>query len=206
MSESTTTPQGGSTTTEPKGEGSTTTATGAEAGSVNPPAGGSRTFTQDEVNSLFAREKRDVRAEFEAKYADYDELKAKAEQFDAIEEARKTELERANDAAAKAEQDAADWKAKFEAAEAERERAEAVRAAAAEFGVSAETLSRMSGDVRANAEFLRAQEDARPKYGDMRDDGEQPQALMTPEEVRGIKDPGERIRARVELNRINGKR
>lgn len=54
-----------------------------------------KTFTQDEVNSIvnerLGREK--------SKYSDYDALKAKADKLDKIEEANKTELQKANEKA-----------------------------------------------------------------------------------------------------------
>lgn len=53
------------------------------------------TFTQDELNSIVNdRLKRE-----RAKYEDYEELKAKASKFDELEEANKTELQRANEKA-----------------------------------------------------------------------------------------------------------
>ena len=53
-------------------------------------------FTQDEVNSIVNdRLKRE-----RAKYEDYDALKAKASKLDELEEANKTELQKANDRAA----------------------------------------------------------------------------------------------------------
>lgn len=53
------------------------------------------TFTQDELNSIVNdRLKRE-----RAKYEDYEELKAKASKFDELEEANKTELQKANDRA-----------------------------------------------------------------------------------------------------------
>lgn len=55
-------------------------------------AQGERTFTQSEMNAILqerlARER--------GKYADYEALKAKAEQFDRADEAEKTELQKAN--------------------------------------------------------------------------------------------------------------
>ena len=52
-----------------------------------------RTFTQDEVNQMIgerlARER--------AKYSNYDELEAKAQKFDEIEEKSKTELQKAQE-------------------------------------------------------------------------------------------------------------
>ncbi len=59
-------------------------------------AGGERTFTQSEMNAILA----DRLARERGKYADYDALKAKAEQFDRAEEAGKTELQKANERAA----------------------------------------------------------------------------------------------------------
>ena len=55
-----------------------------------------RTFTQAEMNAIIADRLNRERS----KYADYDALKAKAQQFDAAQEAGKTELQRANEKAA----------------------------------------------------------------------------------------------------------
>lgn len=56
-----------------------------------------KTFTQDEVNAIVAeRLKRES-----GKYSDYEQLKAKASKFDEIEEASKTELQKARDKADK---------------------------------------------------------------------------------------------------------
>lgn len=56
---------------------------------------GQRTFTQDEVNAIIAdRLKRES-----AKYTDYESLKTKAQKFDEMEEASKTELQKANEKA-----------------------------------------------------------------------------------------------------------
>lgn len=56
-----------------------------------------RTFTQSEMNAIISDRLNRERA----KYADYDALKAKADQFDAAQEAGKTELQRANETAAR---------------------------------------------------------------------------------------------------------
>ena len=54
-----------------------------------------KTFTQDEVNGIVAeRLNRDRQ-----KFADYETLKKKAEEFDKLQEANKTELEKANERA-----------------------------------------------------------------------------------------------------------
>ncbi|MBQ0142183.1 MAG: hypothetical protein KBT06_05200 [Prevotellaceae bacterium] len=55
-----------------------------------------KTFTQEEVDNIVSsRLKREG-----AKYADYEELKAKASKFDEMEEANKSELQKANEKAA----------------------------------------------------------------------------------------------------------
>ena len=58
------------------------------------------------INARLARER--------AKFADYDDLKSKAAKFDEVEEANKTELQKALDKATKAEQEAAALKAEKE--------------------------------------------------------------------------------------------
>lgn len=52
-----------------------------------------KTFTQDDMNALAGK----IRSEEKAKYSDYEELKSKAAKFDEIEEANKTELQKANE-------------------------------------------------------------------------------------------------------------
>lgn len=54
-----------------------------------------KTFTQDEVNAIVA----DRLAREKGKYADYDDLKAKAAKYDEFEEANKSELQRATELA-----------------------------------------------------------------------------------------------------------
>ena len=56
-----------------------------------------RTFTQAEMNAIIS----DRLSRERSKYADYDDLKAKAQQFEAAQEAGKTELQKANEKAAK---------------------------------------------------------------------------------------------------------
>jgi len=67
---------------------------------ADPPAG--KSFTQDEVNQLLAAEKRRI----QGKYEGFDGLKAKAAEFDKLQEANASELEKAvkaADAAARAD-------------------------------------------------------------------------------------------------------
>lgn len=97
MSDTTTNPsnEGGQSTDNPGGSGSTTT------GSSTPGAGDQfKTITsQDELNRIVtARVDRE-----RSKFADYDDLKAKAAKLDEIEEANKSEIQKASDRAAAAE-------------------------------------------------------------------------------------------------------
>jgi hypothetical protein len=71
----------------------------AEGGGNQP--GGERTFTQAELDALI----RDRLARERNKYANYDALVAKAEKLDAIEEAQKSELQKAQEAVEKAERE-----------------------------------------------------------------------------------------------------
>ena len=65
-----------------------------------------KTFTQEEVNSIVAdRLNRDRQ-----KYADYETLKEKASKFDELQEANKSELEKANERANKLEEELAGMK------------------------------------------------------------------------------------------------
>lgn len=52
-----------------------------------------KTFTQDELNAIL----NDRLGREKAKYSDYEAVKAKAAKFDELEEANKTELQKAND-------------------------------------------------------------------------------------------------------------
>lgn len=57
--------------------------------------GQTRTFTQEEVNAIVGKRL----AEEKGKFADYDDLKAKASKFDELEEANKSELQKATERA-----------------------------------------------------------------------------------------------------------
>lgn len=55
-----------------------------------------KTFTQAHLNSLLASQKREI----EAKFDGFDDIKAKATQFDQLTESTKSEVQRANESAA----------------------------------------------------------------------------------------------------------
>lgn len=120
-----------------------------------------RMFTQEEFEAELG--KRVFRER--NKYADYEELKAKAAKFDEAEEASKSELQKAVEERDK-------LASKLKALEDEKAHAEAVAKAAAEHGVDAGLLSRMAGDVEENAQFLKQQMADAPKYRAVQDGGE----------------------------------
>ena len=160
-----------------------------------------KTFTQEQVNRMMQERVARVKSE---PPADYEELKAKAARLDEIEEANKSELEKANDARAKAETEAADWKAKYEQAQAEHQRMATVTQMAAQYKVDASVLSRMGGDVEENAKLLAGVISAQPKYGPVSDGGDQPAPVESLEDqLAKAKSPQERIRIRAEINARN---
>ena len=135
------------------------------------PAEPERTFTQAEMDAIIGdRLKRE-----RAKYADYDEAKAALDELTQLKEANKSELEKAVEERDK-------YKAEIEALRAEKERAELVAKVAAEKGVDAALLARMSGDVEENAAFLKAQMENTPKYEAVHDGGEV-KTPITPAEI-----------------------
>lgn len=79
----------------------------------NPGEESTTALTQERVNALVA----EARRKTEEKYADYADLKAKAEQFDKTTEATKTEAQKALERAQKAEAEAAKYQRQLMAAE-----------------------------------------------------------------------------------------
>ena len=177
-------------------------ATTLQTAPMEPSGGDERTFSQDEVNRIVADRLKRAKS---TPPADYDELKAKAARLDELEAANKSDLEKANDAASKAQTEAADWRAKFEALQAEQERMTSVQAMAAQYKVDAGTLSRMTGDVEDNAKYLADLESKRPKFGSMSDGGEKQSTAKTVDEMlKGVKSTAERIRIREQWNAEHG--
>ena len=111
------------------------------------PTGGTgpeKTFTQAQLDAIvaerLARDRKDR--------ADYDELKAKAAELDALKEAGKSALE-------KAQSQAADYKAQLEALQAETKRRDARDKVAAETGIPAGLLNGDTEEAcKAHAEAL----------------------------------------------------
>lgn len=71
------------------GTGSTSTGTGSA-----PPAGEQPTLTQSQVNALLAEERRKATDKATGKFADYDDIKAKAARLDALEAENASTLEK----------------------------------------------------------------------------------------------------------------
>lgn len=103
-----------------------------------------KTFTQEDVNAAVeARLSRE-----RAKYADYEALKEKAAKYDKAEESAKSELQKAQDLAA-------DYKAKLDAREKELNATKARDKVSAETGVPAALLTGESEEAcKAQAEAL----------------------------------------------------
>lgn len=80
--------------------------------SINDASG--KTFTQADVDRIVGERLYDAKK----KYGDYEELKAKAAQFDEFQEKNKTELEKANEKTAKLEKELEDLKKQGTIAEA----------------------------------------------------------------------------------------
>ena len=86
-------------------------------------------------------------AEIEAKYADYEDLKAKAAQLDEIEEAKKSEMDKLREQAEQAARERDELKAA-------RERDELAASIAKETGLDRETVGLLAGEgdtLKANA-------------------------------------------------------
>ena len=146
-----------------------------------------KTFTQAEMDAIIGERI----ARVKAKYADYDEAKAALTELNELKEASKTELQKAVEERDK-------YKKRLAELEAEKARAEAVAKAAAEHGVDADLLSRMTGDPDENAAYLKQTMANVPKYGQVPDGGETQPPTITRESIDAIEDPVERVRVRAQ--------
>ena len=86
-------------------------------------------------------------------------------------------------------------KAQLEQLESERTRAEQVAKAAAEHGVDPALLARMAGDVDENAQFLKQQLAAVPRYPTLNDQGDPKPQTASKADIMAIRDPVERLKA-----------
>lgn len=129
-------------------------------------------FTQEQLNAILAEDRR----KNAAKYSDYETLKQKAAERDALEEASKSEMQKAIDRAAAAEKERDALKA-AEAARQEREakatQAKAwIEAAAKKYRVPADAIrGNTEEEINAHAEALSA---LVPPKGYVPNEGERP--------------------------------
>ena len=124
--------------------------------------GQTRTFTQEELNAIVGKRL----AEEKSKFADYEDLKAKASKFDEMEEANKSELQKATERANSLE---AELKA-MKSAEEVRVMRENV---AKETGIPSNLLTGATEEeCKAQAEAIKAY--ATPGYPKVKDGGEIP--------------------------------
>lgn len=137
-----------------------TTATTTTAGTSTTIGAPEKTFTQSEVDSIV----KDRLTRERAKFPDYDDLKAKAARLDELEEASKTELQKATDRAEKLQKELEGMK-----------HAESIRnirtKVAEESGVPANLLTGETEEAcKEQAEAIKAY--ATPKYPNVKDGGE----------------------------------
>ena len=144
-----------------------------------------KTFTQDEVNELMGK----VRRETREKFADYDDLAKKAKAYDEAQEAAKTELEKAQEAAAAA-------KAEADALRAEKAHAQLAAKVSAATGVPASLITgndeeSMTASANAIAAFAKTATTVAPvdKGGAA---SKQPQS---DESIRSMANPLDRVAA-----------
>ena len=146
-----------------------------------------KTFTQAEVDALMGK----VRRETRDKFADYDDLKAKAGRYDELEEANKTELQKAQDEAAKA-------KAELERMSAEMERERLLAKVSEATGVPASLLHGATEDeLTQSAEAVRAYARAAAPSVPV-DEGGAPAGgrAVTVQSIEAIDNTLDRVRAR----------
>lgn len=145
---------------------------------------GGRTFTQEEMNAIIADRLNRERS----KYADYDTLKTKAEQFDAAQEAGKTELQKETDRANALQ-------AKLDAMNKATELRNIREKVSKDTGVPTDLLSgdteeACSDQAKAILAFAKT-----GNYPKVKDGGEAHPPVMTKEEILAIKDERKRIKA-----------
>ena len=145
-----------------------------------------KTFTQAEVDRLIGERLSRERG----KYADYADLKAKAEKYDEAQEAAKSELEKARDAAGKAQ-------AELDALKAEAQRRDLVDKVSSDTGIPANLLHGDSEDeLRASAKAVSAFVESRKPAQPLDKGGAPaPSGAMTRDAIEKIKDPVARVKA-----------
>lgn len=145
-----------------------------------------KTFTQEDVNKLMGELRRTERE----KYSDYDSLKEKAAQFDALQEASKSELEKALEAANTAN-------AELDKLRKQVAHDTLVRKIADEKGVPASLLKGNDEEsIRASADSLLNWQKTKTPNIPADTGGAATPPTMTKEQIENIKNPLERVKAR----------
>ncbi len=146
-----------------------------------------KTFTQSELNAIVA----DRLARERSKYSDYEELKSKAGQFDAAEEARKTELQKATEKAEALQRQLDEIKQ----ANTIRDMKDKV---ARETGLPADMLEFLTGtdEETCTAQAKKLVERVKPsEYPNVKDSGESRTPGITKAGILAIKNERERLKA-----------
>ena len=139
-----------------------TTPNTADNATQGAPAEPERKFTQAEMDSIIGERLKRAKE----KYADYDELKAKAAKYDEAEEASKSELQKALDRAEKAE-------GKLKELESERRLAELRAEIAKDKGIEPGLLRGTTREeLEAHADAIRAYVGSSKRYPSVPDYGE----------------------------------
>ena len=145
-----------------------------------------RTFTQAEMDTIIgerlARER--------AKYSDYEELKNKADAFDAAEEATKSDLQKATERAESLQ-------AQLDALTKANEERALKEKISEETGIPVKLLRGSSEeDLRAQAEAIKSYAKAvEPSYPNVKDGGEVIPPTLSKADILAIKDEKKRLEA-----------
>ena len=144
-----------------------------------------KTFTQAELNAIVQKRL----GEEKARYENYEELKAKAQKFDQIEEESKTELQKATERAEALQKE-------LEAIKTANEERALRERIAQETGVPANLLRGSSEeDLKAQAEAIMSFVKAKPSYPKVKDGGEISPPTITKNDILGIKNEKDRLKA-----------
>lgn len=128
----------------------------------NTAGGQEKTFTQAELDRIVAERLGRERA----KYEGFEDFKAKAEKYDQLQEASKSDLQ-------KAQEESADWKTKYEALNREITARNIRDKISSETGVPADCLTGETEEAcKAQADAILKFRGDKPKYPDLRDGGE----------------------------------
>ncbi len=144
-----------------------------------------KTFTQDELNAILGDRLNRERE----KYADYEDLKAKAQKFDEQEEASKSELQKANEKADELQK-------QLDALQRDNTIRETRQKVATELGIPASLLNADTEEAcREQAQAILDFAGTKPKYPNVKDGGESHTPSLSKSDILSIKDERQRIEA-----------